>query len=349
MSHIEFCWVLPSTGDDEILGQWMPRQLPTLDHLGSVVRAAEDAGFESVLITTGQGNNHFGPHAPYVDSLVTASAMAAVSEKIKLLVAIRTGVIDPAICARMCATLDMFSNGRFMLNVVSGGAALEIFGETLDHDARYRRTGEAIAILKGLWTQDEFSLDGEFYSIRAASCYPKPVQTPHPPIYFSGQSEIARDLGTRESECMLVIGRTLDAAREYATDIHRRADQLGRRVRVGTHFYVVARASEAEAHRAAGHLLGHIDPRLIPPDASSSNRPVTGPPAPEEMLAPCHWAGMSRYSSPASTTLIGSYEDVAAALRSYIDAGLEMFILHGYPMLEEVERLGTHLLPLLRD
>src|SRR5262249_30033427 len=148
-------------------------------------------GFTTVLVPTGQVNNTFSQKAPWIDPIVSASALAPLTSTIKLLVAIRMGTIEPGVCARIGATLDLLSNGRFLLNVVTGGNALEMYGEQVDHDSRYRRTEEYITILKGLWTEESFSFAGEFYHFGDAICWPKPVQKPHPPIFCTGASEIA--------------------------------------------------------------------------------------------------------------------------------------------------------------
>jgi alkanesulfonate monooxygenase len=349
MSKIEFYWVAPSTGDGEFLGTWLPERMPTVELLAQVVRAAEASGFDGVLVPTGQRNNHFGPESPYIDSVSAASALAAVTTRIKLLVAIRTGLINPALCARMCATIDLLSGGRFMLNIVSGGTPLAMYGEQLSHEERYRRTDEKIAILKGLWTCDEFNFEGEFYRLSAAVCYPKPLQKPYPPIFFAGQSDVARDIGVREADCMLKLGGPLEESREFAADIRRRAQAAGRDVRVGAHFYVVARRTEAEAFAAAERLLSRVDDRVYAMrHPSAPTPPARAARVADEMVAPNFWGGLQRaLGSGWSNALLGSYEQVAAVLRRNVEAGFGVFIITAFPMAEEAERLGENVLPLV--
>jgi alkanesulfonate monooxygenase len=355
MERLEFSWYIPNDGDGEHVGTWLPEIMPTLDNLTRVVQSAEAAGFDTVLVPTGQQNNTFSTEAPYIDSVVSASAMAAVSKRIKLLTAIRTGLMDPAVCARLCATLDLLSNGRFLINVVSGGAAIKMYGEELDHDARYRRTAEQIAILKGLWTQPSFSYEGEFYRLENAICFPKPVQQPHPPMYFAGSSEIARDIGAREADCMLIHGEAVEKAAAYAADVRQRAERYGRSVRVGIRFQIIARETEAEAHEAAERLLSRVDPRIeqMRKELFAASEAIgqrnLGEQVANDMLGRHLWGGMRRVRSGAGTGLLGSYEQVARVIRDYAAAGMSLFIFSGYPMADEAARVGEHVLPLVQD
>lgn len=355
MDRVIFSWYLPNDGDGRYVGAWLPELMPTRENLTRVVQSAEAAGFDALLIPTGQQNNTWSLEAPYIDSVVAASAMTGVTKRINLLTAIRTGLVDPGVTARMCATIDLLSNGRFWINVVSGGAPIKMYGEELDHDARYRRTREQLAILKGLWTEPTFSFDGEFYRFDKAICYPKPVQKPYPPIFFAGSSEIARDIGCREADCMLIHGESVEKAREYARDISRRAEAYGREVRVGIRFQIIARKTEAEAHEVAERWLSRIDPRILAmrqqlfTESEAVGQRNLGDQVAKDMLGPHLWGGMRRVRAGAGTGLLGSYEQVAGVIRDYIRAGINGFIFSGYPMAEEAERVGEHVLPLVQE
>jgi alkanesulfonate monooxygenase len=347
MGRLEFCWVLPSTGDDRYLGRPVPERLPTLELLSSTAAAIERAGYDSILVPTGTQNNHFGRTVPYVDSVVAASAAIAFTTRVNLLVAIRTGTLDPTTCARMGATMDVFSGGRFMLNVVSGAAPSAMTNDALDHDARYVRTEEQIVILKGLWTQPQYDFEGSFYRLRNAFVSPRPVQRPHPPVYVAGQSDMARSIAARHADCALIPGTTVDDARKYADDMRARAELEGtqQRLRLGLHFYVFARETHDEARAAAQATLSRVDPDVA---GSLGGRPVHDAEADGGDGVPYLWPGLRRLWGGASLALVGGYEEVAAALTEYVAAGFSTFILSGFPMQEEAERVGEHVLPLVR-
>lgn len=325
----------------------MPERLPTIDLLRDVVQAVEQGGFASMLVPTGQRNNHFGPFAPYLDSIVTASMLASVSKRVKLLVAIRTGLMNPATTARICATLDLLSSGRLMVNVVTGGSKLSMIGDDLDHEERYRRTEEEIEIWKGLWSNGSFSYSGKYHSLIEAICFPKPFRGSPPPMYFAGESEIARQIGIRHADCMLILGTGLRAAREYAGDIQRRNNEAGRKVRLGIHFYVIARETEAKALEAAERLVSKVDPRLSVQRSGSATRQAN--PAPESMGEANLWGGLARALGRGwSVAVVGSYSQVASVFQRYLMAGFSTFILSAFPMAEEARRLGAEVLPLVR-
>lgn len=207
---LEFVSVLPTTGDSGWLGTLKPDRQPSFDVLRDAALTAEGVGFEACLITTGHTNNHFADQVGYVDSIVTASALVPVTGRLRLLVAIRPGWVDAAACARMSATLDQFSGGRFMINVVSGGAPALMYGEDLDDTGRHQRASEFAQVLHALWTQDEASFQGRYFALREARCWPKPYQQPRPPVYVAGSSPATLDMAARWADCLLLPGVTED-------------------------------------------------------------------------------------------------------------------------------------------
>src|SRR5487761_1667432 len=229
---IEFISVLPSTGDGARLGGLEPDRRPSFPLLRDAALAAEAAGFRAMLVTTGHTNNHFDDRVGYVDSIVTASALIPVTGQIRFLLAIRPGTVDAALGARIGATMDLFSNGRLWVNIVCGGAPAHMYGEDLDDVGRHERTAEFAQVLQLLWTQEEASFDGRYFTLMQAQCWPKPRQHPHPPIYMSGSSPATLDMAARLADCLLLPGMPLDRAASVAGDAQRLAAQHGRRLRL---------------------------------------------------------------------------------------------------------------------
>jgi alkanesulfonate monooxygenase len=340
MSTLEFCWVLPGTGDGEHLGTAAAGSPPDLATLLRVALAVEDAAYDLALVPTGFTNNHYGEDVGYLDSVCAASAVIPATERLRLLVAIRTGSVQPAACARMCATMDVLSGGRFMLNAVTGATAATAFGETLDKAERYARTDELLAVLAGLWGRDGFDFVGAHYTA-SGSVDPKPLQRPRPPIYVAGTSAAAREIAARRADCLLVPGAPLETASAIAADVRAR-DHGG--PRLGTHFYVFTRKTEDEALAAAEEAFSRIDPAVARRLGGSDDEALHRA-SPEEGNL---WYGTRRLWSGASPALVGSYENVAAALNRYVEAGYTTFVLSSFPMEREARRIAEHVLPRVR-
>ncbi|WP_194838861.1 LLM class flavin-dependent oxidoreductase [Nocardia sp. XZ_19_369] len=325
------------------MGLREPELPPSFATMSASALAAEAAGFTSVLVTVGHTNNHFDQRVGYPDSIVMASALAPVTTAVKLLVAIRPGSVDAAAGARIGATLDQVSGGRFMINVVAGAVSARQYGERLDDVDRYHRAGEFADVLKALWTGSDASYDGTFYRLHNANCWPRPLQRPHPPIYFAGSSEATMNISVRHGDALLVPGAPLGAAATKAALVRERALAAGRRVRLGIHFYVVARKSAPAALDAAADLVGHADPAVRHfLGGSDDPHPVT------EDDGIVYWNGLRRLWRRASVALVGSYIDVTDALRRYSDVGYDTFVVSAFPAAHEAERLGHEIIPRLK-
>src|ERR1700716_4256189 len=133
----------------------MPERLPHVSYLTQVAEAAEYAGFHRVLVPCAFSNSTYSLVSPYVDAYTLGTAVMGSTRRMEVLIAHRPGFVNPGVFAQMCATADDLSGGRLALNIVTAGAPgdMEQFGDVLDHDARYRRGGEFVDILKSLWTQ----------------------------------------------------------------------------------------------------------------------------------------------------------------------------------------------------
>ena len=158
---IELAWYMSCDGDSAYIGQMFAEHPPSYETFTRIAQNAERSGFTTILVPTSQVSGHYGPQAPTWDSMVNAAVIGPATKTIKLLLAVRVGIIDPAICARMMASLDELTGGRVLYNIVTGGGALASYGETLDHDTRYERTDEFLEILEGLVDTGEILLRGQ--------------------------------------------------------------------------------------------------------------------------------------------------------------------------------------------
>ena len=181
------------------------------------IREAERTGFDYALMPARYFVSHGWPSQ--FEAVTTSAGLSQVTSRIKILSALHPGLWHPGIVAKMGATIDHMSGGRWGLNITTGWFKEEFigFGEPwLDHDERYRRSEEFIRVLTGLWTEDVFNFAGDFYRIRNAPLRPKPLAKPRPEIFQGGNSVASRRVAARVSNLMFINGHTLEEARAIA-------------------------------------------------------------------------------------------------------------------------------------
>jgi alkanesulfonate monooxygenase len=352
-----FDWFIPIDGDGAHIGTLRAERPPTFEYLEEVVRTAEDHGFYSLLIPTRFANGLFEESAPLAETWTTATALLAVTNRIRILIAVRPGFISPGLFAQMAATLDQISDGRVDINVVPGGIAgdFERLGEVSDHAHRYARAEEFIAACRALWAKPEpVVFDGEHIKLNGALVSPGPVGD-GPRFYLGGASASALALAGRQADVYLAwiqpqdaIGQLLDRAREqYA--------RAGRQPVFGLRTHLVMRDREDDAWGAADDLLSQAATTVkAQRRAVFAGTPMVGQQAQarayEEHRVGRHlWNGISTVRVNCGTAIVGTPEQVADELLGYWRLGIDEFILSGYPHVEECRRVATDLLPILRQ
>lgn len=341
---IDFGWFLPTMGDTEVIGP--PTREATADYLTEVARAAEDAGFVFALVPVG---------TTCQDAWLASSVVAARTEKLKFLVAMRPGFIAPTVAAKMSNTLDQLTRGRVLINVVTGGfpAELAADGDFTEHDERYERTQEFMQVVRKAWTEPKrWSHEGKFYRVVDGNVFPKPYQKPHPPFYFGGASEAGKKVGAEESDVYLLWGETIPMVRERIADMRERAAKIGRTLRFGIRLLVVTRETDEEARAAAEAMVAAVPERF----EQAMQKHMAGADSEGERrqrmlreqgdwLDEHRWTGIGKARLGVGLAVVGSGESVARTLREYVDEGIDTFILSGYPHLEEAQRFGKYVMP----
>jgi alkanesulfonate monooxygenase len=347
---MELFWFLPTHGDGRYLGTSIGARSVDLPYLTQIARAADDLGYGGVLLPTGRSCE---------DAWAVASAMLPVTRRLKFLVAIRPGIISPTAAARLTSTVDRLSNGRVLINVVSGGDPAEAEGDGvfLSHDERYAATHEFLHIWRRVLQQETVDFTGKYLSVRGAKVLYPPVQKPYPPLYFGGSSGAAQELAAEHIDVYLTWGEPPQAVAEKIADMKRRAAKFGRSLRFGIRLHVIVRDTTEEAWRAADDLLRHVDDRTIALaqqsfarlDSEGQRRMSALHNGRRDQLevSPNLWAGVGLVRGGAGTALVGSPEIVAERMLEYRELGIETFILSGYPHLEEAYRTAEALFPLL--
>ncbi|MGV9798024.1 LLM class flavin-dependent oxidoreductase [Mycobacterium sp. NPDC003449] len=358
----KFFWFLPTAGDGRsIVGsshassqQSVPDgfRAPTRRYLAEIARAADRLGYEGVLTPTGTWCE---------DAWLTTSALLAETERLKFLVAFRPGLVPPTLAAQQAATLQRFSEGRVLLNVVSGGDDVEQrrFGDWLSHDERYSRTGEFLHIVNTLWRQggdESLNYQGKHYTVADARVSAPP--DPLPRIYFGGSSAAALPIAADHVDVYLTWGEPPQAAAAKVEQVRNLAAERGRTVRTGIRLHTISRDTSAAAWAVADELLSALDPEQIAKatalhakSESEGQRRMTalhGGRVDKLEIYPNLWAGVGLVRGGAGTALVGSHEEVANLIHEYHSLGFDEFILSGYPHLEEAYWFAEGVLPILR-
>ncbi|HEY2242367.1 MAG TPA: LLM class flavin-dependent oxidoreductase [Streptosporangiaceae bacterium] len=347
---IHMHWYLPTNGDSrDIVGSgggherdvpWGAQfREPTVDYLGQIARSAEQLGYEAVLTPTGTWCE---------DAWITTAALSQVTTRLKFLVAFRPGFISPTLAAHQAATFQRVSGGRLLLNVVTGGDSADQrqFGDRLDHDQRYARTDEFLAVLRGVSQASPdrpFSFSGQYYDIEDASIDFAPWGRPE--IFFGGASPAAEQAAARQVDVYLAWGETPAQIAERLDRMRERAAQAGRELRFGIRLHVLSRDTSDAAWAEASQLLDRISPErirqaqelLAVSESVGQHRMSALHQGRRDQLeiSPNLWAGYGLVRGGAGTALVGRHDEVADRIEEYHKLGIDHFIMSGQPHLEE--------------
>ncbi|EME64704.1 LLM class flavin-dependent oxidoreductase [Amycolatopsis decaplanina] len=353
---LQLHWFLPSHGDGREIAKTADgvaapgaRREPDLEYLTQVALAADRFGFTGMLTP-------FGLFCE--DPWVVASALAGVTRSVKFMIALRPGFISPLLAAQTAATFQRVSDSRLLLNIVTGGDPDEQrrYGDWLDHDQRYARTGEFMDVFRQAWPGSRFDFSGEHYTLKAGMvARPHPVR---PTLFLGGSSSAALDVAAAQADVLLMWGETPSAMASHLARSRERAEALGRSLRFGTRFHVISRDTSAEAWKVADQLLAGMDPARI---RQAQERFAATESEGQRRMAALHagrtdsleihpnvWAGYGLVRPGVGTALVGSHEEVAERIEEYHALGLDHLILSAQPHLEEAYTFGEGVMPLLR-
>jgi FMNH2-dependent dimethyl sulfone monooxygenase len=314
-------------------------------YVSRLARRSEEIGFDLTLIAELMLNDIKGPEAPSLDAWTTAAALAAVTYRLELMVAVRPTFHPPALLAKQAANLDHISNGRVSLNVVSAWWATEArqYGMPFDeHDRRYARTAEWLTVVDRMWRESQTSFDGELYQVREAQLSPKPIRRPRPFVYAGGESEAAKELISRLCDAYVMHGDPPERIAAKVADMRIRRARHGLPSMVfGASAFVVCRSTEAEARQEVERITDvrqsargysnyqdwiantRLEQRVSLEDYSVSNRGL-------------------------KSGLTGTPIQIAERILAFQDAGVDLLLLQFSPQAEEMERFAEDVMPLVR-
>jgi FMNH2-dependent dimethyl sulfone monooxygenase len=348
-----------------VFGGWLrnidDEQMPaTWDYVRDLTLKAEDLGYDLTLIAELNLNDIKGPEADSLDAWSTAAALAAVTRRLELMVAVRPTFHNPALLAKQAANIDRISGGRLTLNVVSSwwrDEALK-YGIPFDeHDDRYARTSEWLDVLDACWSNQHTTHTGRFYSTEDNILSPKPFPhrtysgflnpkpntlNPRPTLYAGGESETAKNLIAAKCDAYLMHG---DNPATIASKI---ADMKSRRAQhphlpeliFGVTGYCIVRDSESEANREVDRITSAPDPTQSPAGFANFQQWTTGSRL-EKQLSLRDYSVSNR---GLHSGLIGTPETVAQRLADFEAAGCSLVLLQSSPQHTEMARFAEQVM-----
>lgn len=350
----EIAWFSALCDDDyEFLGVPDPYLKSSWEHCRNIVLRAEEGGFDNILLPSG--------YELGVDTTAFAAAVATQVKRIKLLWATRMGEDWPPQLARRIATIDRIlgpnaagTGGRLNVNIISSPMP----GETMESGPRYRRGTEIMKIIRTLLNGEHLDFQGEFYNLKLDPARITTLSGKCPNFYFGGLSHEARECAAEAADVYLMWPDKLENVREVVADMKQRAAAYGRTLKFGYRAHVIVRETEDEARAYADRLLSKLDDEMgraiREKSLDAANYGVQrqqelrsaadGDGFVEENL----WTGIGRARSGCGAAIVGTPDQVIAKLRAYQEAGMEAFILSGYPHVNECDMFARYVLPQIK-
>jgi len=335
-------------------GYWMPvfggwlrnvedeNMTASWDYVRQLTQRSEQTGWDLTLIAELNLNDIKGIGQPALDAWSTAAALAAVTDSIELMVAVRPNFHQPALFAKQAANIDNIANGRLALNVVSSWWADEAtqYGLPFDaHDDRYARTSEWLEVVDGLWTEPRFTHHGERYQLKDAICEPKPVASPRPTIYAGGESEAAKTMIVEQCDAYVMHGDNVEAIGSKIADMkQRRAATKQGPMQFGMAAYSIVRDSEDEARAEQARITAMPD---TPPKGFDNFEQWLSGTQLEREIKLRDYSVSNRGLMPG---LVGTPAQVRARIEAYEAVGLDLLLLQMSPQAEEMDRFADQVI-----
>jgi len=334
-----------------IFGGWLRNveneHMPaTFDYAKEVIQLGERLGYDTTLIAELYLNDIKGPESDSLEAWSTAAALAAVTEKIEIMTAVRPGFHNPAVTAKMAATIDHISNGRFTLNVVSAWweeESKQYGGIFTEHDERYDRTAEFLDVVKGLWTEDVFSYKGKYYDIENAHLHPKPIQKPNPILYAGGESPRGKETIVSSCDGYVMHGGTVEEIELKINGMKSLRERAGKEPfkSFGMAAYVICRDTEEQVQLELKRITDVKESSAYAGYNDFINKSQL-----EQQVKLYDYSVSNRGLRP---NLIGTPEQIANQIIAYEQVGLDLLLLQFSPQLKEMEVFAEKVMPLVES
>lgn len=344
---LRFHWVLPLDGEKQKASNKTQSGVPNLKEMAEVCKTAEASGIDSLLVA-------FGFHMP--DPIPVVASLALTTEKIKFMIAYRSGIISPTLFVQQINTLSAISAGRVSLNMVAGISPTEqaYYGDFLTHDDRYSRADEFIELSRSFWnTISPVNYVGNHFKVvNAKLSTPWIGEAGGPEIYVGGNSKLAEEVARKHAKCWLRYADTPENIAKASAPL------LEDGLEVGLRLSVICRPTREEALQAAYGMIENPDlswKEFIKGFVASCDSVAVkstfdlAAKADGGWLNSTLWTGIVPYRGGPAICLVGTPEEIAQAILAYKDAGVSQFIFSGWPNQPEIDHFGRQVIPRVRS
>ncbi|MGG0656176.1 dimethylsulfone monooxygenase SfnG [Rummeliibacillus pycnus] len=310
---------------------------------------AEKIGFDYVLLQTRFLSSYGAENQ--LEAATLASALAASTKSLNIITAVLPGLWQPAVFAKMMASIDHISSGRASVNVVSGWLKDEFlsYGEPwLDHDARYKRSEEFIEVLKLLWNDKSANYNGQFYKLENATLEPKPINPIT--VFQGGASRAAKEMGGRVSDVFFMNGNTLEGFKEIIEDVKKLRQENGQQpIKFGVNGFAIVRETEEEAQQVLRDIVLNANTEAVKGFQKSVEQAGKASPEGKGMWSDATLEDLVQYNEGFKTGLIGTPDQVAKRIIELKEIGVDIVLTGFLHYEEDLKDFGEKVIPLVRE
>lgn len=351
--HVKFAYWVPNVSGGLVTSDIEQRTDWNYEYNKKLAQTAENNGFEYALSQV-RYEASYGAEYQH-ESTSFSLALLLATERLKVIAAVHPGLWQPAVLAKLGATADHLSGGRFAVNVVSGWFKDEFIhlGEPwLEHDERYRRTAEFLQVLRKIWTEDDVDFRGDFYRIHDFTLKPKPLNTaarPNPEIFQGGNSTAARRNGGYYADWYFSNGKDFDGLTEQVVEVRQHARAANRATKFGLNGFIIARDTEKEAREVLKEIVAKANKPAVEGFRKTVQQAGRSTGDKKGMWADSSFEDLVQYNDGFRTQLIGTPEQIAERIAGYRKRGVDLILGGFLHFQEEIEYFGAKVVPLVRE
>jgi dimethylsulfone monooxygenase len=341
--NLRFAYWIPNINGESLTSNIFNNTNWNFDCNTQLAQTAEIVGFEYAL-SQSQFIDKYGMDCQ-LQALTTAVGLSKYTQRMKAIASVHPGLWHPGTVAKMASTIDLATSGRFCLNVVTNGFSDEFLNQ------RYNRCEEFIRIIKGMWTEDKFQFNGDFYCVNSSSNKPQMTILPHPEIFLGGNSKSARRLAARVSDWYFLNGNNIEGVREQIAEVSGLARRQGRRVKFALNAFAVVRDNQSEAHEVLEDIIIQAEQEKTKKftNLEKFNRRLSQHQSLNKRWMNSDFSDLVEYSDGFKTGLVGTPEQVAEKIYQYQKVGVEMILCNFWDYNYDLPAFGKNVIPLVRQ